>query len=649
MQNRDAPTTTSDDAQPPRSATQLRVQAQGALLRLAPHNIRYDELVAEGINPTILKKLYGEVGIKVAALKGEKTAAKITSTAKPFAAPAAPPPTASPIQSAQMNKRAGAAALTKNNGIAQKSSPTTDQTAASATPNSEPGKPMERKELIAKMLAAKAAKSSEPSNPKAAPKESLLPSSASSAPSTPGQSKENGVPVRQKNKAQTELARQRIEELKRQALLRTQQQVQQPDQSDTSVKGDPASIFQSPSAPAVQHPLPVRPPVPQPSEHAVIPGLLMTGSQQDTDAPSPGSATQGIAVDSTPVARATQRKRPRASDFDEPMAAPKKHFSHAGDHSSAADRLIIDISDDESLYGDDEGEDMDVDSSPEQGASPVVTLDPTRAPLQNYPSHTRASSSTPQGSSRPGDQEHIRQRDLEIQAMHRKIAELEQKRKTKLATGRTQSPGTLNDTGASSSAAQYSATDVEVVESSTAPSSGPKVAPSTRTAMSSLAGRPNLIDSFSDSSVRALASMDMAQLDGIRSKILRMKEIEFGLPELDAELQSSESRLSVCGEEADRLLSEIFKGREGRLLLIEELKNLCYEIDDLSLEDVDELRRQAELKEQHLAAEEGTSIHQFLSHLAGFQDSLTIFPFSNFGHTRLIGCRRQHSCRCPYP
>lgn len=44
---------------------QLRIQAQGALLRLAPHNIRYSELVREGINPAVLRQLYEEVGIRV--------------------------------------------------------------------------------------------------------------------------------------------------------------------------------------------------------------------------------------------------------------------------------------------------------------------------------------------------------------------------------------------------------------------------------------------------------------------------------------------------------------------------------------------------------------------------------------------------------
>ena len=102
--------------------------------------------------------------------------------------------------------------------------------------------------------------------------------------------------------------------------------------------------------------------------------------------------------------------------------------------------------------------------------------------------------------------------------------------------------------------------------------------------------------------------MDMSQLDKIRSQILRMKEIESGLPELDAEIESSEQRLATCKREADTLLAEITKGKEGRLQLVDELKKLSDEINGLKLEDLDELRRQAEIKEQHLATQGKTDL-----------------------------------------
>lgn len=187
--------------------------------------------------------------------------------------------------------------------------------------------------------------------------------------------------------------------------------------------------------------------------------------------------------------------------------------------------------------------------------------------------------------------------------MHKRIAELEQRKKARLVPGPAHSPQSF-DSGASSSAGQSSGAEAEATDISTAPI--PKTTPVADVATIST-GRPNLIDSFSDSSVRVLASMKTEQLDSLRSKILRMKAIESGLPDLDAEIVSSESHLSHCRQEADRLFSEITKGKEGRFLLVEELKQLGDEINGLSLADLDQLRRQAEVKEQEIVAKEGQS------------------------------------------
>ena len=153
--------------------------------------------------------------------------------------------------------------------------------------------------------------------------------------------------------------------------------------------------------------------------------------------------------DSTPISGTSHRKRPRASDFDEPVAPPKKHFNPAATRFDPTDKLIIAISDDESLYGDDEDDNMELDSSPEQEPVPIVTSTIGKPTVQSNPSATRASTATPQGSL--SDQGDIRLKDMEIQAMRRKIAELELRRKSKLAASRTQSPRTLDESGASSS------------------------------------------------------------------------------------------------------------------------------------------------------------------------------------------------------
>lgn len=594
MQKHDGPTAPSKDPQPPKSAAQLRLQALGALLSLAPHNIRYEELVAEGINPGILKRLYEEVGIKIAPAGRRKTPAAGTADSKPLAAPDSEGTTVSSSQSASLQKPA-----VQNKPVLQKPAVTTSEAATPVASQSDSSKPMERKELIAQMLAAKAAKAAESPGSKAIPKEAQPPASTTIKPSDGNDGKTNGVPVREKNKAQTELARQRIEELRRQALLKKQQQSQTPDQPDRSTLGDQPSASQMP---AVQHPLPVRPPIPQAPEASSIPGLFMTGSHQTSAAPPPAGPTSGITVDSTPVTRTTQRKRPRASDFDEPVGTSKKHSNHAASHPGAAEKLIIDISDDESLYGDDEGGDMDVDSSPEQAGSPVGSLE--RPSLQKRTSDTGVSTSTPQGTASSTGQDTVRQRDLEIQAMYRKIAELEQKRRAKLAVSRTQSPRTVEDSGASSSAAHSNFGDTEAAEASTVPSSGPNVA--SVASATALTDRSNLIKFFSGPSMRVLASMDLAQLEGIRLKILQMKEIEARLSNEDADIQSSESRLSSCKKEAEDLLTHITQGQEACLLL-EELKKFVYD-NGLWPEDLGELHRQAGIEEQHLAAKQGMHI-----------------------------------------
>ncbi|KOS41669.1 hypothetical protein ACN38_g7461 [Penicillium nordicum] len=413
---------------PPRkSAAQLRIQAQGALLSLAPHNIRYNELVTEGINPVILKRLYEEVGIKV---------------------------TASPVQGPPVPEKVSTAAVVASKGLGSSSPaevtkivkearsttesdlPVPQPSAPSAAPPSKAGKPLERKELIARMLAEKAAKTTS--------KETSPTGSAKSPPAIPVDearlvSKE--ALVKQKSKAQTELARQRIEELKRQTLLKTQKLAQ---------ANLPPVQLESP-APAIQHPLPVRPPVPESRRSAGLPGLLMTGLEQEPHETSASEPAHVMEPDSTPMSRTSQRKRPRASDFDEPVAPPKKHFNPAATRFDPTEKLIIAISDDESLYGDDEDDNMELDSSPEQEPVPIVTSTIAKPTSQSNPPTTRASTATPQGPSSLNDQGDIRLKDMEIQAMRRKIAELELRRKSKLAASRTQSPRTLDESGASSS------------------------------------------------------------------------------------------------------------------------------------------------------------------------------------------------------
>ncbi|KAJ5709151.1 hypothetical protein N7493_010485 [Penicillium malachiteum] len=564
------------DSQPSISAEQLRQRAQGALLSLKPHNISYDELVAEGLNPTILRKLYEQVGLKINP-RPRKLSKSSVQLGNVSSKPAASASASTGQKQTDQNRRKSSTA------------PPVPVSSGSSSSESVSEKPMERKEVIAKMLAAKAAKKAEgreettPGNTK--PVSSSPSSTTPTVPpaSQPSQVKSTVVPVREKSKAQTELARQRIEELKRQALLKKAQssqlnQLESPADTPTS------------TGPAKQHPLPVRPPKPQSSEAAAIPGLVMSVSKEHSGLSTPTDVSRALAVDPTPLSRATQRKRPRASDFDEHDAASKKHFVHENDYSGPADRLIIEFSDDdddddddddESLYGDD-SDDMEIDSDQSKQATSMSHLEAPRPALQRNPSST----STPQGAFWQSDNENVRQKDLAIQEMHRKIAQLEQRRKAKLAASQTDSPRAVDDSGeissSSASDGQSSPVDADVTTSSSPSTSKP--APGFSTSMTT--DGSNLIDSLSEDSVRSLATMDLAELDKMRSTIFSSKERPIRLPGLNAE-----------------------DSEENQGPLFAELKHLIRENADFSLEDFEKLRQQAEVRNQNAAGKLGELRH----------------------------------------
>jgi chromosome segregation ATPase len=80
--------------------------------------------------------------------------------------------------------------------------------------------------------------------------------------------------------------------------------------------------------------------------------------------------------------------------------------------------------------------------------------------------------------------------------------------------------------------------------------------------------------------------MDSSDLDRIRQKLLRKREIESGLPALDAELLKFETKLAEFKRQEEQLLNEISKSREERKLLGDELQSLGVETEGLSLEEL---------------------------------------------------------------
>lgn len=557
------------------SLAQIRVQAQGALLSLAPHSIRYSELVGEGINPTVLKQLYEEVGIKV---------------------PTTPLADLDPVAGSSDSLQPGASTSVINEKENQPTQhleaqhdATPKLTSIEARPtlhSNQPNtaKPMERKDMIARMLAAKAAKSSsvpaptQPdiettvSSPQALP--SAVDESTTTTASRDTSVNEKEARVKEKNKAQTELARQRIEQLKKQGLMRN---LQKPS-SDSFIpeKELQNSVQEAPQAHAswtVQHPLPERPPVPESASLDQIPGLFMTEKVPEAINGAHVTPNQESIPESAPYPRSSQRKRPRASDFDEPIPLPKRAFSNSTSHE-IPERLVIDISDDE-FYGDEEEASMHAetafaDPSDDLTAEGLIRVYPPPADgLPHRPATSQSqglsTSSTP-NNLKNTEQEDLRKKDLQIQAMHRRIAELEQRKKAKLAS-RTQSPR----------ASDLSPPELVNMPEISAPS------------------MLNIDDKGVD---EILGPMDADGLRKMKSKILRIQEIEAGVPSLDAEIHKSEMKLADTRSEEERLSSELAKGKEGRRQLLQELNTLKLEVSGLSLDRVNVALIDVEAKEK---------------------------------------------------
>lgn len=606
-----------------KSPSQLRVQAQGALLSLAPHNIRYNELVGEGINPTILKQLYEEVGIKVTTPQSDtadyaaaQSAVSVSSEDRPSMN--TDPPTVSPTEPLKAQPDPAGPAQIPEAGTAANKTVTVPKPPSVLAPppssQSDVGKPLERKEVIARMLAAKAAKASGASQPPkpdveiekpatSAPPSTDTEKSASVTPSTEAIQNDKETRVREKNKAQTELARQRIELLKKQGLMRGQQKPQSGAVSQNTLhRGNEIAQVPSPSnsaSPAIRHPLPNRPPVPDSALPARIPGLFMT--EQSPSEESAIKPDQGQVIDSNSQTRATHRKRPRASDFDEPVVTSRTSFGQAAHNGVPEDRLIIDISDDEVFYGDGETDAMDIDSSADQileDARSKVLTGAKMPRLERYPSSTELAArkyTTSQTPSRGNDLEDLRQKDLEIQAMRRRIAEMEERKKVKLTAGRTELAGALSPSD-SPEVGNPTARDVGLVEN----------AASVITLKAQTGNVNRDIDLGGSFSTQRLTFVGVEELKSMRSKLLRKKEIESGLPALDAAILKSEARLAEFKEEEGRLLAEIAKGKQGRQQLVEELEHLGTETNGISLEELQEAQHQLEKKEQQQVLDKGT-------------------------------------------
>ena len=305
------------------------------MLGLILHKIGYEELVAEGIKPIVLRQLYEEVGIKV--------------------------PT--PQQGEAINGS------------------NVDKSHVDARPPNSPmqnvGRPLERKDMIAQKLAEKAAKMAKPAQPPetgvegGAAVENLSEKTDAVAPAGTGPvdktgGKENEARLHARHKEEeTERVRLRTEELCRRREIEKAPEPAQVDAASGNASRQEELAISS-NAPS-RHSL-NRSPVPHPP--VLIPGLSMPER-----GPGVKETLNPVQTSAAATRTSNPRKRPRASDFDGPVdRVPISSFTTGTEGNAQEGRLVIDISDD------DEGRESDTDVMEVDSSD---RIDRSRAPQSN--------------------------------------------------------------------------------------------------------------------------------------------------------------------------------------------------------------------------------------------------------------------------
>ena len=554
-------------------------EAKRALQDLRSMGYTFDRIVEKGINPDILKQIYTMMSIPLTSSPFEKpthfqtvkpTLGNESTAGTPLAVAVKTGDLSAPQQMKEISTMISPAStgriMVNGKGTSRphntpsteeemkdKPSSVVSKTIKNVLSKPQVAKTLDRKDYIARMLAAKAGKST--SSPSGPPKftpasekkpatitEPVVPLQTKTLPAissheqsndqqsvlspvdtktiTPARIDSDSIEVEAKRKAQTDLARQKIEALK---IREGKQQ----EARKAAGKGSENQQAQSETVPLVpslsdinvmvsRTTIPSRQgsyfsPISQKPPFS-IPGLFMTESSTSTKTlphsenqiaktsplkdensipaevaqqsqsanipfsePTPTSTEPSSLTSYTADAGtsplppvigtpATNRKRQKAADFiDSPSTRVKRPLGEQEYNS-----LIIDISEDETSSLADDGMDVNVNdrrtglTSQPQGND--YKNDKSKSlrdlpPLSSAPAHKKPPVMTPpitQISSAPKDLKGLKSKEIEIELMNRKIRELEQRITAKRTISRAQTPGPSASATVSSPASQHS-------------------------------------------------------------------------------------------------------------------------------------------------------------------------------------------------
>ncbi|KIW47710.1 hypothetical protein, variant 1 [Exophiala oligosperma] len=482
---------------------ELRQLAKGALLSLVPHKILYPELVKEGIHPQVLRELYAELGIKVDPDQVQTTQnASAEPVHRAVAQEAAPA-----LLFSQQN-------LQSTNDETPSGAPLSDvlhNTTVTEKQQAAPNPSIERKDRIAQLLAAKAGRPS-PSTPntgspaqrqvslpaaspaRAAEASNALPS-APKSPHSQQESPEVSQAQNTKAKAQTELVRAKMEQLKREAQAKNTNMAQPFFGTTTQLR---SSISQS----------------------GLIPGLFMTpgGSASDEPGTHADNGTSVTSSDEQPHTIFNPLKRSLASDPAASSIEPSMKRTHVDDPEEQSEGEIIEDESDAMAMGSESGTGEVQNQLPSQ---PLPATVKSTTPVQPL----RSDSAT-----EAGKDNLYRIKQTEIEAMRRRIAELEQRNKLKRSKSEVESPVSSNP-------------PTPVMTRTGNPLSSPPTSQSP--AMSGVAvmsKQPRSITKLTPTQLAERAAALKADL--LKQRAARQKVLQDGLPDLNLEVSKTELRIN---------------------------------------------------------------------------------------------------------
>ncbi len=534
-----------------KSHTELRQLAKGAVLSLVPHKILYADLIKEGINPQILRELYGELGLKI-----EPDHAKLLPENQ--------------VQSDKSSGEAQALSAQQQPALIPDVAPAvsvSSTAAAEAVPlpalvdvrkqQSAPSPSLERKDRIAQLLAAKTGRPSpspvaqsstmqEESTVPAFATTSAKANDATAAPSTsqtpPVSQPEAAIPIQSANpnklKAQAGLVRQKMEQLKREAQARSDANSSRPSQtsSGTTDRNSTADIARPIPQFGSVTPLAASKASSffgQPSVTSLIPGLFMSSTEVPglTESAVHSSPFQALSSSIVPAKRpsgldnASQppSKKPNVQQTvqDTPAVLP---MDNDLDYQSEGE--VVEEPTDNAMVLDQETETVPQHEDPNRLAD--IDQD-SLAALPNMPNNGSGSG-------------HLyRAKQSEIESMRRKIAEME---RNKLKRARTQ---------LESPASSKPAT--------------PAVAGEDRPLTSSPIAQTNDLNGAQRQvpGIRTTAKLTREQLleraaalkENLKQRGQRQQVLQEGLPDLNAEVKNSETRLDNSRQELVQIRSQI--------------------------------------------------------------------------------------------